>query len=417
MNYKLALIWLICNLISIGILAFYSMLEMACVSFNKVRLQYYVSKGFKRAIWLNYLLQNPSRLFGTTLIGVNVALVIGSECSREFLSALNINPDLAPLYQVILVVIFGELAPMFAARHYAEHVAMMGIPLIYASARLMTPFLWCLGVISKLFYWMLGGKEVEPDEYLNQEELQKIIEEQSDEASSTNRKSEEFNAITSNIFALHGKNVKQVMELLKQNSGLPSSATVSQFEIFLKRHDASYVPIYHNDISNIVAIAYARDLIRANETRRVRDYARPPWFVTETLNLMQILKQFRHNKESVAVVINQQGNATGLIHLDDVLEEIFGEYPYIQGQRHSKQKKIILIDKSFSGEMTVNQFNELYDVILDEDSSKTLGELMIDKLGHRPEKGESVNVGAFELTAKEMTLLDIKTISISSRIR
>lgn len=416
MNYQIALVWLLCNIFSIAVLAFYSMLEMACVSFNKVRLQYYVSKGFKRAIWLNYLLQNPSRLFGTTLIGVNIALVIGSECSREFLSALNINPDLAPLYQVFLVVIFGELAPMFAARHYAEHVAMIGIPLIYTSAKLMAPFLWCLGVISKLCNWIVGGKEVEPNEYLNQEELQKIIEEQSDEPS-PNSQSEEFNAITSNIFTLHGKNVKQVMEPLKHNSGLPSNATVSQFETFLKKHQISYVPIYHQDISNIVGIAYPRDLIRAVETRRVRDYARPPWFVTETINLMQILKQFRHNKEGVAVVINQQGNAIGLIHMDDVLEEIFGEFPYVHGQKILKQKKIILVDKSFSGELTVGQFKELYDVSLDDEVNKTLSDLMIEKLGHRPEKGESVYIGSFELSAKEMSLLDVKTISISSIIR
>ncbi|MBA3815689.1 MAG: DUF21 domain-containing protein, partial [Parachlamydiaceae bacterium] len=156
-----ATVWLLCNLLSIMVLAFYSMQEMACVSFNKVRLQYYVSKGLKRAVWLNYLLQNPSRLFGTTLIGVNIALVIGSECSREFHSALGINPDLAPLSQVILVVIFGELAPMFAARHYAENVAMLGVPIVYASARLMSPFLWCLGGISKLCNLIVGGKEIE----------------------------------------------------------------------------------------------------------------------------------------------------------------------------------------------------------------------------------------------------------------
>jgi len=104
------------------------MVEMACVSFNKVRLHYYVNQGNRRAIWLNYLLQHPFRLFGTTLIGVNVAMVVGSECSREFHSALGLSPDLAPLSQVIIVVIFAELAPMFAARHYAEHVAMLGAP-------------------------------------------------------------------------------------------------------------------------------------------------------------------------------------------------------------------------------------------------------------------------------------------------
>ena len=79
---------------------FFAMLEMACVSFNKVRLQYYVSKGQKRAIWLSYLLNHPALLFGTTLIMVNAALLIGSECSRKFYDSLGLSPDWAPLTQV-----------------------------------------------------------------------------------------------------------------------------------------------------------------------------------------------------------------------------------------------------------------------------------------------------------------------------
>ena len=101
------------------------MIEMACVSFNKVRLEYYVSKGKKRALWLSFLLHHPAYLFGTTLIGVNVALIIGSECARRFYAALGLNPDLAALTQILLVLIFAEISPMFAGRRYAEHVASL----------------------------------------------------------------------------------------------------------------------------------------------------------------------------------------------------------------------------------------------------------------------------------------------------
>jgi len=84
----------------------FSMLEMAAVSFNKVRLQYFVSLGNRRAIWLMRLLQNPTLLFGTTLICVNTAMQFGSECSRRFYMALDLSPDLAPLSQIILVLLF-----------------------------------------------------------------------------------------------------------------------------------------------------------------------------------------------------------------------------------------------------------------------------------------------------------------------
>src|ERR1700722_3738597 len=91
--------WFLLNILTIILLGFYSMQEMASVSFNRLRLQYYVSKGIKRAIWVQSLLQNPARLFGTTLISVNIAMFIGSECARRTYAALGLNPDWAPLTQ------------------------------------------------------------------------------------------------------------------------------------------------------------------------------------------------------------------------------------------------------------------------------------------------------------------------------
>ncbi len=408
-----ALIWLLCNFISIVILAFYSMSEMACVSFNKVRLQYYVTKGNQRAIWLNDLLQNPSRLFGTTLIGVNFALVVGSECAREFYSSIGLDPDIAPLTQVLLVVIFGELAPMFAARHYPEHVAMLGIPLLYTSAKIMTPLLWLVDMTSKICNYFIGGNKNEANLYLTQEELQKILEEQNEE-DPLDRNNVEFNAITTNIFTLRGKTVTQIMEPLNKIASLPSKATVKDMEVLLSKNNASYVPIYKDTPSNIIAIAYPRDLIRANSTQRVRDYAKPPWFISEMTTMVQTLKQFRTNSESVAIILDSAGKAIGIMQLDDILEEIFGKFSYTGNPRTKKHLQLVLIDKTVAGNMTVGEFNSQFDVLLNHDPTTTLGKLFITHLDHPPQKGESIYIAPFILTVKELSLSDVKTISVST---
>lgn len=408
-----AFFWLFCNIISIMVLAFYSMMEMACVSFNKVRLQYYVFNGDKRATWINYLLQHPSRLFGTTLIGVNIALVVGSECSRQFMSALGLSPDLAALPQVIIVVIFGELAPMFAARHYAENVAMLGIPFIYLSAKLMMPFLWVVGVISKVCNLLVRGKEKEPNIYLSQEELQKILEE--DQPSE--KDGEEFNFITANIFSLRTKQAIDVMEPLKNIPALPSNATVAQMENLLAATTLEQIPIYHQNISNIVGIASPRDLLRATDTRRVRDYARAPWFVTENTNVMQILKQFRNNNENVAVILNHQGHAIGLMTLDDVLEEIFGKLSFSPSAQSSESAKLMIIEKTFPGDMRIAEFKKQFNIDLDPDENLTLSELLAKHLGHIPDKDESIYIEPFEFTVKETSLTEAKTILVTTHIR
>ena len=412
MSYN-AIIWLIFDLLSILALAFYSMLEMACVSFNKVRLQYYVSKGSRRILWINYLLQHPARLFGTTLIGVNIALVIGSECSREFYSALGLSPDIAPLTQVVLVVIFGELAPMFAARRYPEHVATLGIPLIYASAKLMTPFLIVIDWISRAAIWCLGGRNDEANIYLTKEELLKILEEQSDEASSEN---EELNSITANIFSLRDKHIRQVMDPITPSMALPSTATINDMEWLLNKSDIEFVPIYHKELSNIIGLVYPRDILKASGMKRIRDFALTPWFVSETTGVIQVLKQFRTNNEAAAVILNYEGKAVGIVTLDDVLEEIFGNKAG-GGQKDTKQQKnLMLIEKTFPAEMTVKEFKEQYGVLIDPNQELSLANVLSNHLGHHAEKGESVFLEPFEFTVKETTLTDIKTVSVSTKI-
>lgn len=410
-----ALGWLILNLLSIVILAFYSMTEMACVSFNRVRLHYYVSKGNKRAIWLNNLLHHPWKLFGTTLIGVNFAMFFGSEFAREFHSAIGISPDFAPLSQVILVIIFGELAPMFAARGYPEQVAILGVPIIYASAKVMAPILWAIRGLSTFFNWIVGGKEEAAHIFITQEELQKILEEEEDQPFPSH--SEEFNAVTANIFNLKTKTGQLVMTPLSEVDLLPSNATVEQARLLLKNSNEDYFLVYHSDTYNVVGIAFPSDLIRAPEGRRARDYSRTPWFVTQTTKLMQIVKQFKRNNETVAVILDKEGHAVGVLDLDTVVEEIFGKLSDKKTkEREGRKKKKLIVDRTFPAQFKVSEFNTQFGVKLDPREDLTLEELMEEVLQHNPEEGESIYLEPFEMTVKETTLRGVKSISITTKI-
>lgn len=405
-----AIIWLLLNFISVFFLAFYSMLEMACVSFNKVRLQYYVSKGIKRAEWLNWLLQNPTRLFGTTLIGVNIATVVGSEFAREFHSAIGINPDFSPISQVFLVVVFGELAPMFAARRYAEHVVMLGVPFIYASAKLMTPLIWAFGGITKICNAIAGERDASSNLFLTQEELEKILEEQEEDLTETNT---DFNAVSGNIFNMRLKSARQVMEPHNSIPSAPSNASVAQVIDLLRKSESDYVTIYHRDPANIISIIHVRDLLRAPLSKRARDYGRPPWFVTQNSSVMQILNQFRNNNHELAIILDPQGRAEGIIHMDDIVEEIFGQTNYSFDQkRPARTTKRFFIERTFPGDTPIGVFNKQFRVVLDKREELTLAELMAEQLAHPPEIGESIEVPPFELTIVDASLMEVKSIKV-----
>lgn len=402
--------WLVLNLISIAILAFFSMQEMACVSFNRIRLHYYVNKGMKRAIWLNELLQHPGRLFGTTLLGVNAAMFVGSECSREFYMALGLSPDLAPLTQVAIVIIFAELAPMFAARRYAEHVAMAGIPILYLTTKVLAPLLWCLSLITKLADKLTAKtSQHHASIALNQEDLQRLLAAQ-DEDILGDTEGEDIDTFARNIFSLRHKDATQVMQPINSIPVLPATATIGQLRQLLQQTGVSYVPIYHRAITHIVGIAQPRDLIRIPDNRRIRDYTIPPWFITQNTQVMQILKEFRRNRKNVAIVLDSQGQAIGIITLDDLTEEIIGKSKELDATLP------LIIDRTFSGDVKVSEFNAQYDVDLGVDPNLTLAELMTEELGHHPEVGETVHLSHFELTVKETSLTEIKRVTITTRL-
>ncbi len=334
-----ALFWFVITLLCIAIQGIYSMLELAAVSFNRVRLEYYVSKKIKRAVWLHYLLQKPSRLFGTVMLGVNIALQVGSQTAREFYRAIGLDPDWTPLSQVFIVVIFAELAPLFAARRYPEHTVMIGIPLVYATSRLFAPVIWLISQMMHLTFRIFGRKGESFELLISREELQKVLESHEEE--------NEFNIVIEGIFALKNISAEHVMTPLSKIDMIIANATVAELRHTISNSEQHFLPLFQNISSNIVAIANVRDLVRLTDERYIREYARPPWFITASTKLMPILAQFRRNQQSVAVVLNPNGSAIGILTLDTILEEIFGEYP--SDAELKRMPRLPVIHRTFPG--------------------------------------------------------------------
>jgi putative hemolysin len=402
--------WVLLTFVCIGVQSFFSMLEMAVVSFNKVRLGYWVDKGMRRARWIYSLLQHPSRLFGTTLLGLNAALQVGSQCSREVYAALSLPPDLAWITQIILVMIFAELAPLFAARRYAERVAMLGVPLLYAISILVRPLIWLIGLITTSVNWMVGGPRGPVLTALSREELQHMVEGRDIDGGET-----PFNLLLSNIFSFRQKVAREVMTPLQGLHMLPNDATISAVADLLRQFDVPCVPLYFRSRRNVVGITFAKDLVTVAGEKEVREYARPPWFITQATPVGQILQQFRYNNQSVAVVLDHDGQTVGLLTLDDVLDELFGEMPAgFRPKPRRATRRRELIDKTLPGSMKIVDFNRDYGAQLDGGGFETLAHLLTHQLGHPPEPGESVVVGRYELTVVEASLMGARTVAVRS---
>jgi CBS domain containing-hemolysin-like protein len=408
---KSALFFLALTLLCVFIESFFSMFEMACVSLNKIKLHYRAhSKKNKRAKWLEFLLNNPSYLFGTTLIGVNTVMQIGSEGARRFYEAININPDFAPITQILIVLIFGELAPLFAARKHSEHVAYLSIPVIYIIARIFTPLIWVMDKISNTSNVIFGKSKL--DFFLSKEEIQKVLEEPTKKV--VKIENEDINNVVSNIFSLKEKKAKEILIALNQIKIIPSNFTIKQIKNALSFGYFPYFPIYHSNPFNIVSIAYPRDLLKASDENRVIDFAKPPWFITEDMFVLNILKQFRTNEQSITVVLDKTGKSSGFITLDQIEDEIFGKYPlYVEKKKLHKQ---VVIEKTLSGDMLLKDFNSQFKADLHYKNAKTISDLIILYLDHHPSINEIVHFDKYEFIIIEMSLLEIEKVKVKTII-
>lgn len=404
--------WLLLTLLCLAVQAFYSMMEMAAISFNKVRLEYYLAKNKPAAIWLSTLLQRPSQLFGTTLLGVNVALQIGSECSRHFYASLDLNPSFAALTQACFVVVFAELAPMAAGRRYAEHAVMLGIGLVYFSSKILAPFTLVIDYMFRAIQWLLGKKDSGPPPFsISREEMEKALEAHEEQGDRAQGERSIFNHIAQNIFAVRSQTAKQVMTPLAALQMAPSNASVRQIWHTMHKTTATRLPLYHQTRSNILAIVSPRELLDKPFQKPALDYARPPWFILEQATLLEVLQQFQTNGQSIAVVLNASGAATGILTLEDIVDEIFGkELPSVR--QASFYRDFPLIDRTFSASLSLSELNCQYSLSLHDDKAISLAEFAQKHLHRTPEQGDVFRIGRLEFTIEEASLLGAKTISI-----
>lgn len=418
-------LYLLYIFIALAIQAFFAMSEMALVSFHKLRLEYYASLGNRRAIWLTRLLRRPSLLFGTTLIGVNTALQFGSQFAREFYESIGLSADWAPLSQVLLVVLLGEITPMFAGRKYAEHAALLAAPLLYAFSWIFRPFIWLLDWICSQIQKRVQGAGHGGGLQLSREELQRIFEER--EGSAERRGS--WNAIASRIFLLRGRTARDLMLPLTSFRQLSEKMAVGEVRKLCSSKESSFFLLYGDDPKTVRGILYPIDLVGRPAEAKVAAYATSPWFLSEQISVMQLLRQMRSSQQTIAMVLDGAGQVVGLITLDEVIDAIFGRIDDWVTLAHHTTKgapelptpaeaRQIVVDRTFLAGIPVVQFEKECGLSLltpeerDHYQAESLEQVMHKVLGREAEAGETVLLAGFELSMIQAALLAPKMVRV-----
>jgi putative hemolysin len=396
--------WLFFTFVAIFIQGLFAMFEMSCVSFNRIRLQYFVSLGKKRAIWLYEILQNPSRLFGTTLLGVNASLQIGSECSREFYESIHLDPSLAPISQVFIVVLLAELIPMFVARKHPERVALFLAPLMVIFANLFRPFTWLFDKVSQGISQLIHKTDETHFSFSREEVMMALQREE--------RGPYDLTQITDSIFKLKNMTASSLMTSLKDVPIFSSIATVGDVKRHLKENYQPILPIYHRQMYNIVSIVLSRDLIGASNEDKILGKGKSPWFVTLDTSILQLIHQFRRNNQSVAIMLDSSGEAKGILTLDKIIDFIFGPEKAIQREEELGH----FISRTLKGSLLISEFNRQFGTILDANPTLKLNEFLLSKLDHPPSLGETIFVGPYRFVILELSLRGIRKVAFHAKV-
>ena len=401
--------------------AFFASAEMAIVSINKTKLNLLADSGNKKAILLLGLLKEPSNFLATIQVGITFAGFFASASAAtsissglaEFLYGYNIpySANIALILITLLIsyitLVLGELVPKRIALQKAEAVAMFTIkPVIFVS-KITKPFVWFLSTSTNLLLTILGMKTKGLEETVSREEIQSLIElgEEQGALNETERN------MIDGIIQFDDILAKEVMTPRTETFCLDVNASIKENINTILSENYSRIPIYDDDIDNIVGILYMKDIFadvitKSIENTSIKSLMRKPYMVPETKNINDLLKELQSTKNHMAILIDEYGGFSGIVTLEDLIEEVMGDISDEYDDNSSKIKKID--DKTYilDGLLTISEVNKHLNLELKSDLIDTIGGLMLENLGSLPTKGIAHEVTINSISLKILSLDD-----------
>jgi putative hemolysin len=414
--------------ISLLLIAFFSGIEIAFVSANKLRIELLKEKGSSSAKIVAEFNNNPSKFISTMLIGLNISLVLfGSITSNYFtkdqfpflpsgeISLLIVQT----IFTTFIILVFGELIPKILFRVNSDQTLLLfSYPtkyLFYIPLRPLTNLFHSLSrwIIKKV----IGSELVESKQAFTKEDLEYLVKET---AVSDEDGDDEADHLNSEIFekALYLKDVKvrncMVPRTEIQAIEIGEGLEALKRKLIETKH--SRVIVYDDTIDKIAGYVHHFDLLKNPAT--LKQALRPLQVIPESMTARDLLLQFIRDKKNVAWVVDEYGGTAGIITLEDLMEEIFGEIKDEHDEEDRTEKKISDKEFIFSGRLEIDYLNSEYKLEIPEGEYTTLSGYIISGFEDIPEAGTIINLDHFHLKVLrasdkriELVNLQVKTES------
>lgn len=382
---------LIILIILLALSAFFSSNETALMAVNKIRLRSLAEEGNKRAALVLDIVENRTpKMLSAILIGNNIVNISASSLATTLAYHFGgYMVSIATALLTIIVLIFGEITPKNYATLNAEKITLRYIPVLKFFMDLMTPFIFIINLFSRGVMHLL---RVDPDaasKAMTEEELRTIVDVSHEDGVIESDEKE----MIYNVFDLGDANAKDIM-VPRINVTFASVESTYQELIDIFRQDRfTRLPVYEEDQDNVIGIINMKDLLLYdnNEPFDIRHYLRTPHFTYEYKDISELLVEMRASTFNIAIVVDEYGEMTGLITLEDILEEIVGEiHDEYDESENELVKKISNHEYIIEGSMSLDDVNDHLGTSLDSEDYDSLGGLIIEHLDRLPEEGDEI---------------------------
>ncbi len=392
--------------------AFFSASETALFSLSRVYLKKLENSNGSNARRILKLLKKPRHLLITMLLGntfVNMAISsFGALLALKIAHDLNYSQTSVIAVQIvfttILILFFGEIIPKLIALATADVLSgIISFPMMIIQY-IFYPVVWLLEKFSALI-----SKKQAVDHHLGlhftHEEFHNLIQ---SESSSRSLEEHEKKMLVG-LFRFREAEIKEIYVPRVKITAIEESQSVEELKDIIVASGYSRIPVYRETIDDIVGIIYVKDLLLYPAKKTIQEFLRPVWFVTENMKVQSLLNQFKQKKLQVAVVVDEYGGTSGIISLEDILEEIVGDIR----DEYDKDEIPELIKKDdstyiISGMYSVRQFNQEFSTEISVEDYDNLAEYLLAHFNHVPSVGASLNIDEHIL----LTILDSDEKSI-----
>ena len=394
---------------------YFSGSETSMMSINRYRLRHLVNKKHRSATRVDKLLQRPERLIGLILIGNNLVNIAASSIATIIGLRLfgDVGIAIATFALTLVILIFSEVTPKTVAALYPEKIAFPSSLILFPLMKVLYPLVWLVNLITDGMLYLLGIKNKDAGaDHLSSDELRTVVNETGGMIPKRHQE------MLTSILDLEKVTVEDIMIARSEIIGIDIN---DDWKVILKQLTHSQhtrMLLYRDTIDDAVGFVHARDALRllsrnqfnkATLLRAVKEL----YFIPEGTSLNVQLLKFQRNKERIGLVVDEYGDIQGLVTLEDILEEIVGDFttsvaPPPSEEIHLQPDGSYLID----GSINLRELNREMNWSFPIDGPKTINGLIIEYLQEIPDANTSVRLAGYPMEILKVENNMIQTVRV-----